>query len=135
MLTWDNLKGFDMTVAYCRFPRANAVHEQYKNDLSELASRGISINDHILSIIGSNDILLTKNKYPYLVEPNVCHYVFWMRPGTRPITMQCAKMIIFARMSKTKSINWSDMIIFENVTKNKSVKLIPHYQVFIRDQN
>lgn len=73
----------------------------------------------------ARDQVVTLNKYPYNLSPNVKHYVFWR---TRPLS----PMAIVKTLDKL--FHNKEYVYQVNSTHNQSVKHLWHVHVFFRQQ-
>ena len=77
-------------------------------------------------LIESGIYNFSENKYPYNIEENIKHYLFWINPKSNEI------LNIFKINSIIQNYLKKPYIIFENLPDNKSVPEIKHYHVFFK---
>jgi hypothetical protein len=105
-----------------------------KNDIQELYNKErnseINYDKFILEKYLDNKLYnLTLNKYPYDLRSNIKHYVLWLHPMIKQKHINDRKFI--HKLLKTK-IKSNEFHFYMNPQKYKSIKSIPHYQVFIK---
>ena len=109
--------------------RSSKIEEKYK-----IYSKSFTRNDLEKNIINEylNNKLYAfmKNKYKYNVNKNISHYILWINPLLKNNIIYNKK---FVKKILNKKINTSiyKYIYIMNQKKNRSIKNIPHYQVFI----
>jgi len=74
----------------------------------------------------NKEILFTENPYPYNLENGIMHYVLWSYH--RNLSKIESLQIINEKFPSTEF----EYLMFENSYTDKSVREIPHIQVFIR---
>lgn len=72
---------------------------------------------------------LQPNKYPYNLEKNIKHYVLWLNPMLKYKYIYDKKFIHKLLKKKIKN---KQFYFYMNKIDKRSVKTIPHYQVFIK---
>ena len=123
MLSWAELQTYSGSRMEKALPRTDATVRRYRRHLAKTSSDGDPgwILHH--QLFGDNwaPAVLTRNDFPYDVEPDVEHYVVWFRSPKHP------------------PINWggllppgSKYVHFENCTKNRSIKAISHHHLFVK---
>lgn len=121
-LTWETLKQYDRsppTVVIERDPETQAKYEQHRKNVTD-------INEYLYNkLFGDNNIkvLFTINEFPYWVEDQIEHLLCWIRPGTE---------VTIDTISELLKSTYNDFVIFENLPTNRSVKLIQHFQIFVK---
>ncbi len=124
-LTWPQLLSWDLTSPDVYFVRRPDVTAAYEAQKQEFAGRDYSA--YIMeTMLGSNAYALTENAFPYLLEPNIKHMVFWMQPGNI-VPMEQAKKIVECIVYGV----YNEVVVISNVPANMSIRGVPHYQVFV----
>lgn len=72
---------------------------------------------------------LQPNKYPYNLKKNIKHYVLWLNPMLKYKYIYDKKFIHKLLKKKIKN---KEFYFYMNSVDKKSIKTIPHYQVFIK---
>lgn len=106
--------------------RKSKVQELYNNEKNTKKN----YDKYILDMYLDNKLYnLQPNKYPYDLAKNIKHYVLWLHPMIKSKHINDKKFI--HKLLKTKIKN-NKFYFYMNSQKNKSIKSIPHYQVFIK---
>lgn len=71
--------------------------------------------------------ILRRNDFPYWLEQGVTHYLLW---SLEEIPNDEAKRIIEEKFPSKKY----DVLFFTNTPEKKSVKGVPHYQIFVKSK-
>ena len=118
--SWNELKKFHCKYLEIVIPRKTEVLCQYEND----KQNGICQLqlDKIKDFLKINNFLINENSYPYNIDKNVQHCLFWFSKG---YTMNDTLQIAY------KYFNTHNIIIMCNIQSLKSVIDIEHYHLFI----
>lgn len=105
-----------------------------KNDIQELYNKerknNINYDKYILEKYLDNKLYnLIPNKYPYHLKNNIKHYVLWLHPMLKQKHINDKKFIYKLLKAQIKN---NEFYFYMNPQKYKSIKSIPHYQVFIK---
>ncbi len=127
-LSWDDLKRMDNNPPEHGLARRPDVEQSYQEHLAARRGAGITIDDYInQNIMRAENIVLTGNDFPYWIAPDIAHLLLWMRAG-HELDIDAARAYV-AELAQTGAEN---IVLFQNHISNRSVKSVPHYQVFIR---
>ena len=126
--TWNVISQFSNTnPPRHTIKRSKDSDSKYKKLKLELVERNISIGNYIKEKLFSDnsEYALVKNDFPYMLDKNVLHYVFWINPKfNEKYNDNTVEKIL------KNSIDF-EFIYFKNIIANKSVLDVEHYQVFI----
>ena len=91
-----------------------------KPEIEELYKNYKKTNDFIKNLFTNNIWIITENKFPYDLKPNIDHKIIWFKNTIN------YKLIDFLFRDQ-------DIVYFENCYKNKSIKSILHVHIFIKN--
>jgi len=66
---------------------------------------------------------IRKNDFPYDIEPNINHYILWIKDESLSI-----EDIIYSSFKIDKK---EDILWYRNSPENRSIKTIVHYHIFL----
>lgn len=92
--------------------------------------------DRIIKNHHEQQIIVTKNDFPYNVAADIHHLVVWINPLIYELSSASdAKRDQFAR-EYVKSLlpQSAEFVMFENLANNKSVATVHHYQLFVHGE-
>jgi hypothetical protein len=117
---WDDLIKYNCKVLEYVIPRKQEITDNYENDkINGKCDENLKIIRLQLTI---NKYLILINKYPYYLDDNISHYVFWFRGEyTMEEVMEISKQYF-----KTDKI-----IVTTNAQHLKSVPDINHHHIFV----
>lgn len=136
-LTWTAILQYDGKPPENKaLPRASSVQRRYGGYLGALKKQGTTIDQDIMNRIIENhqnqQIIVTKNDFPYDVDDGILHLVAWINP-LMYTTNSNVELESYARNYVSSLISKdAEFILFENLPNNKSVHNIHHYQLFVR---
>lgn len=108
-----------------RNPEQQLCYDVRKNILSEFFD---TIEEYILlKYLYDKPYHYCKNKYPYDMN-DVVHMVLWIHPKYEHFWPKCKVIDLIKHEIEDK---YTIKNIFSNELCNKSVKQIPHYQIFL----
>lgn len=123
-MDWNTLILFDFNNN--KIDRKNNVQQAYNNEKKKIKN----YSKFILNTYLDNKLYnLQPNKFPYNLNNNIKHYVLWLHP------MLDSKYITNKKLINSilkKYIPNNEYIFYMNSYNNRSIKQIPHYQVFIK---
>ena len=123
-MNWNTLLLFDFNNN--KIDRKNSVQQAYNNEKQKIKN----YSKFILNTYLDNKLYnLQPNKFPYNLNNNIKHYVIWLHP------MLDLKYITNKKLINSilkKYIPNNEYIFYMNSYNNRSIKQIPHYQVFIK---
>lgn len=123
-MNWNTLLLFDFNNN--KIDRKNSVQQAYNNEKQKIKN----YSKFILNTYLDNKLYnLQPNKFPYNLNNNIKHYVLWLHP------MLDLKYITNKKLINSiikKYIPNNEYIFYMNSYNNRSIKQIPHYQVFIK---
>lgn len=123
-MDWNTLILFDFNNN--KIDRKNNVQQAYNNEKKKIKN----YPKFILNTYLDNKLYnLQPNKFPYNLNNNIKHYVLWLHP------MLDLKYITNKKLINSilkKYIPNNEYIFYMNSYNNRSIKQIPHYQVFIK---
>lgn len=137
-ISWEELKKYDGNPppkALTRLPNINIAYRQYNKKLSQ--SSGISANDFIMKKL-TNDYpseynIITKNKFPYYLDPRILHLVLWVNPlyeTDAKNTEQAIRDNVATKLG-VKDKSAANFVLYENLPKHRSISTVRHYQLFV----
>lgn len=123
-MEWSTLINFDHKKnKISRKDNIQALYDSEKNKKK-------NYDKYILNMYLDNKLYnLQPNKYPYDLDKNIKHYVLWLHPMLKSKHINDKKFI--HKLLKTKIRN-NQFYFYMNSQQHKSIKSIPHYQVFIK---
>lgn len=124
VVTWEELQGYDMSTVDVKLGRSASVENEYSKLSKAERERKIA---SIKKKVNENQILLTKNDFPYNVEEDIQHYVMWTS-GNQSLTQ--TKQYV----SSLPGMKGFDIVVFSNSTSARSILDIDHHHVFIREK-
>lgn len=138
-LSWEDLTKYDDNPPEDKaLPRSTSVQKRYGGYLGALKKKGITIGQDVMDRIIKNhheqQIIVTKNDFPYNVAADIHHLVVWINPLIYELSSaDDAKRDQFARRYvKSLLPHSAEFVMFENLANNKSVATVHHYQLFIK---
>lgn len=138
-LSWEDLLQYDNNPPIDRaLPRTKTVQKRYGGYLGALKKRGTTIEQDVMNRMITNhtnqQLIVTKNDFPYNIDDNVLHLVVWINPLMYIVddAADTPAAYAFAReYIQTLAGHWVKFIMFENLPGNKSVGNVRHFQLFI----
>ncbi len=134
-ITWEELKKYDGNPppkALTRLPNINIAYRMYNKKLSQ--SSGVNANEFITKKLTneypSEYNIITKNKFPYYLDPQILHLVLWINPlyeSDAKNTEQAIRGEIAAKLNDKNA----DFVLYENLPKHRSISTVRHYQLFV----
>tara|TARA_Y100000589_G_C27013353_1_gene571761 strand:+ start:486 stop:890 length:405 start_codon:yes stop_codon:yes gene_type:complete len=129
-IDWEYFVTFDYTKPLPKSIRTQEVINEYDNFQIYLKNNNKSINDYILDkFLKDNNFVIKPNNYPYNVDENTYHYVFWINPKFENYIT--SKIILDEINKLLVELNANEYICFENNIKARSVMGIKHLQLLI----
>jgi len=125
MITFDNLKESidENHICKIQMPRKEEVLNNYKKfrenldyEAFERSIFNVNINSHYV---------ITKNDFPYDIEPNICHYILWLKED-QPL-LEIEEII-----NNNFQINLKNLLYYRNSPENRSIASIVHYHIFYK---
>ncbi len=121
MISFDDIKELIDKNHICKIqmPRKKEILNNYKKFRETLDYEAFE-----KIIFNSNkSYSIRKNDFPYDIEPNISHYILWIKDESLSI-----EDIIFSsfKIDKKENILW-----YRNLPENRSIKSIIHYHIFI----
>lgn len=131
LLTWDMLKS-NNTVPF----RTLGIQRAYDVYRQRLRDQGKTINTALAELLPWKEdkfYVITRNRFPYAVEPPIQHYVIWFHPtrlGRRNLTHNDVAIAVRESWPTAKrGIAWRI-----NPPSQMSVSGIPHAQLFVHPE-
>lgn len=125
MTSWAQLRELDCSIMTWSLPRDTHVCEAYNKKCQE-PNFAKTFRTEITEHLACSDYWLRVNDFPYIVDTNVIHRVFWFKPEA--YTMAEAKQVIL----DTTGLTSDNIVVCCNVMHLKSIPELPHYHVFLR---
>ena len=124
--TWDAIKNRNWSE---RYPRSftNEWEYNYHKDLVKEFFKDVEEYIRISCIDIFEPWILIKNKYPYRVDPNIKHYLLWIKPGVS-LTHEQVLHIVSHRFPNYDKKN---IIAYQNEMHKRSIVTLSHYQIFL----
>ena len=125
--SWDNPPDIS-------FGRTKEICEKYTKHTIDLKSRNIDINKYLADKYFTNDCYysIDNNTFPYNLCENIEHWIIWINPKyqhmvktKKNIGVIIANNFYYGDTSKLKNV-----VYFENLECRRSIKCLPHIQVF-----
>ena len=142
-MSWEFLRQFDYNnpPRIC-LGRSCEVMEKYEIHKAELSREQIDINTYIdrKYFMGNNKkFIIDNNIFPYYCEDNVKHYVMWINLNIgvdnslgENYHQELRNYICKNLFNGDESEMTDNCIYFQNIPEQRSVKCIPHLQIFVR---
>ena len=126
-MDWKTLQRYDFKE---KINRKSEIQDKYEYEKRIIKKKGLDYDKYILKKYLNNKIYnLQPNKFPYDLQKNIKHYVLWLNPALKSKFIHNQK---FIRSILKEYIPDKQFIYYMNSYQNKSIKPIPHYQVFIK---
>jgi len=114
--------------------RTPEVIERYQQHRENLASKGQTLTDFILTSVFDQEALnrgwtFVENDFPYRLAPGIQHFVFWISPQNRLSTDQKLEQLNLELIRRGYSLD--RVVYYQNLPHLQSIPCIEHYQVFI----
>lgn len=123
MLTWNEIKKGSPDRKYSRIPEDQYSYSKHL----ELKKEQFGNIETYLKILNTDifeDVVFTKNKFPYFCSPNIRHYVAWITSGKDFTSFQIETLASI-------SFPGSKIVAWENELYNRSVNM-KHFHVFVK---
>lgn len=121
--TWDAIKNKNWSE---RYPRTFIDEWEYNHHKQLVKEFFTDVEEYIR--VSCIDVfepwVLIKNKYPYKVDPNIKHYVLWIKQGVS-LTHEQVLHIVSQRFPNC------DIIAYQNDMYQRSIFTVSHYQIFL----
>ena len=140
-IKWTELLLYNKKIVFIKFNRTTLIEQKYKNHKLQLLKQNILLKDYLIDTLFNNDLsinyVLTENTFPYNLEENIKHLIFWINPlvvlkNNFNYTFEIIENIITDIIDTDEHLKeYKDFILFKNSDKTKSIKEIEHYHVFI----
>jgi|TARA_Y100000389_G_C17146425_1_gene357463 hypothetical protein len=109
-----------------KIDRLSHIEKSYINNKTKY----INYDNYILKNYLHNKLYnLQPNKYPYNLKKNIKHYVLWLNPMLKYNYIYDKKFINKLLKKKIKN---KEFYFYMNSNDKRSIKTVPHYQVFIK---
>ena len=109
-----------------KIDRLSHIEKSYINNKTKY----INYDNYILKNYLHNKLYnLQPNKYPYNLKKNIKHYVLWLNPMLKYNYIYDKKFINKLLKKKIKN---KAFYFYMNSNDKRSIKTVPHYQVFIK---
>lgn len=126
-MDWKTLKNYNFKEKLNRRPE---IQKKYEYEKYIIKKKGLNYDKYLLKKYLHNKLYnLQPNKFPYYLEKNIQHYVLWLNPALKSKFIHNQK---FIKSILKEYISDKEFIYYMNSYENKSIKSIPHYQVFIK---
>ncbi|ETO29693.1 hypothetical protein RFI_07429 [Reticulomyxa filosa] len=134
---WNEIKEWAEKKTTEYFKRSAEVDKAYNETLKERESLINDENDEKIPIE-----LFIPNRFPYLIEADIYHYLLWHRKQFKDISQdtlnQTVSQYVLAEHKKLNnlssfSLQHLDIIWFENPLHRRSYPGISHLQIFWKD--
>jgi hypothetical protein len=112
--------------------RLKSVQGEYISALGRLRAEYGGIDNYIRAKLEAHrgqDLVITRNKYPYNLAPGIIHLVLWVNP-LGPKVGQIGLPEIHQYLAG--KIEGAQYILFKNEKAHQSVRSITHYQLFMK---
>ena len=126
-ITKKYLDTFDLTRPL-PLVRTDEITEKYNNHKLELNKKGIGLHDYVLeNTLKNYEYTIAKNLYPYDIEENLFHYVYWIHPD---YPERDNDIEVYTNINVFMKNNLFDGYwCWENNSLKKSIPEIKHYQI------
>ena len=122
-MNWETLKKCKLLT---KLTRKYEIQKAYDNEKKNIGN----YDKYLLNTYLNNQLYnLQLNKFPYDLEKNIIHYVLWLNPIIQESFIHNRKFIYTILK---KYIPDKPFLFHMNLPENRSIKSIPHYQVFIK---
>ena len=122
--TWTTIKHKRHTLT--RHPDVITAYQDFK---SQLAARGLTLEDHVRATVlaegRTGGPVLAPNAFPYWVAPGIQHWVLWSASGPLSVR-EIREAIAVQRPAGVTEALW-----FENLPAAKTIPGIWHVHVFL----
>lgn len=121
--SWDDIKNKNWSE---RYPRDFNDEWEY-NHHKELVKQFFKDVEEYISIACIDKLepwLLIKNKYRYKVDPEIKHYLLWIKSGVT-LTYEQVMHIVSQRFPNY------DIIAYQNGMNQRSIFTVSHFQIFL----
>ena len=123
-MNWEKLKKCKLLT---KLTRKFEIQRAYDNEKKKYIG---NYDKYLLNKYLNNRLYnLQLNKFPYDLENNIIHYVLWLNPIIQESFIHNRKFIYTIIK---KYVPDKPFLFHMNLPKNRSIKSIPHYQVFIK---
>jgi len=117
-VSWETLLTHDPN-SNIHIPRTKETNERYQKHRETLLANNMTLEEYVmLNSLDKSDTIFVENDFPYWLEDNIGHYIYWMLPE------------VYLGLDEVRKLLPSGALIWENIDARKSVRL-PHYHVFI----
>lgn len=126
-ITKKYLDTFDLTLSL-PIVRTKEVNDKYNKHKIDLEKTGVKLHEHVLeNTLNDKEYIIAKNLYPYHLEKNLFHYVYWIHPDypNRDNDIEIYNNINLFMKNNLFDGYWC----WENNYLNKSIPEIKHYQI------
>lgn len=126
IITIDFLDNYDFSkpIPFSRTKCMDIKYERYKKKIGKM---GLTNKEHILSnVICNNDYVIEKNQFPYNIDNNLYHYIYWVHPN---FEKKHTNKVIIENINKFIEGKFDGYWCWENHDSVKSIPEIKHYQI------
>lgn len=135
--SFEFLAQFNNNPPVIRLYRSPQVEDEYTKFNTQLKTNLVDITTYITDKYFSDNKFLSidDNNFPYDVDSNCRHMVCWVNPDLASNTdaqflyEYVCKLLDDALGGPTKYIIW------QNTSSNQSIKGVPHYHIFVHDDD
>jgi len=109
------------------FERSNYVQKLYQ----QWKLKKIDLMD--TTLFKKGDLELRYNDFPYPFEHGISHMIFWIRPSSPLISEYTPRLNKELKEKLDNLLQNKEYVYFRNTEENRSVKIIPHYHVIVKN--
>jgi len=146
-MTWEFLSQFNYNnPPKIGLGRSPEVMEQYNAHKKNLIMDSIDINNYINNKyfskqkswhFNNQNLYIDENAFPYYCADNIKHYVMWINLIDNSVEDKYhaeLRLYICNNLFEGDESNMDDnCIYFQNIPEQRSIKGVPHLQIFVRN--
>lgn len=128
-MQWVDLQPFHQTMVSQVFPRSPEVLARYQAYQDDLKKRDLSMDQVIFERYfreASVHWVLDVNAFPYDLAPGIQHLTLWLHPDYSWSPQQITEIL-------QQTLPDREYIIMKNSPQTQSVRSIPHFHIFMKE--
>jgi hypothetical protein len=131
-MDWKKIKKYHKNAPSFALHREDSVQKQYDDKLKKINSNRKTIEESILEDYPDLKIrpfIVVENSFPYCFTDGTKHLIIWFNPN-----VENYEEILENHPVIQDYVNSDRLIYFRNEMNNCSVKGLPHYHLFVSDE-
>jgi hypothetical protein len=137
-MEWEALEQFHLNPPTAQLPRKDEVQQSYMQHKSRVEASGRKMADVLKDRTfptdsPTNPFVILPNDFPYHVSSEIAHWLIWIFP--RYFTEKGQEEINKELDALLREKGLKKFIFFKNLSSNSSIPSVPHYHLFIQNED